>query len=74
MRGIVVILIMVLVTVFILGACAKPTVYPVLEPPPTSLPSPPPTGPETVSFPDENLEAAIRDALSYNQYLWFGIL
>ncbi len=34
------------------------------EPSPTSTPAPVPTELEAVTFPDENLETAIRDALS----------
>jgi len=43
--------------VVLLGACAAPA------PAPTPTPTPAPTAPETVVFADENLEAAIRDAL-----------
>jgi hypothetical protein len=49
-RGISVILIMVLVTVFILEACAKHVVAPTSESAPIPVPSPTPTGHETVIF------------------------
>lgn len=44
-----------LVLVAMLAGCARPTDTKIV---------PTPTGHETVSFPDENLETAIRDALS----------
>jgi hypothetical protein len=63
MGRIIVILITVLATVFILGACAKPTVTPVPEPALVPVPSPTPTEPKTVAFADKNLETAIREAI-----------
>ena len=54
----------ILLLVVLLGACAAPTPTPTPAPAPTPTPAPaPPTVPETVVFADENLEAAIRDAL-----------
>ncbi len=55
--------------VVLLGACAAPPPTPAPIPTPTPAPTPTPTpapappAPETVVFADENLEAAIRDAL-----------
>jgi len=44
--------------------CAEPSPTPTPAPTPIPTPTPVPTEPEAVTFPDENLEAAIRDALS----------
>ena len=56
----------ILLLVVLLGACAAPVPTPTPTPAPAPTPTPaptPPTAPETGVFADENLEAAIRDAL-----------
>ena len=56
MKLIKLLLITLSICVILFSACATPSA-------PTERPAPTPTGSETVTFPDGNLEAVVRDAL-----------